>query len=144
MNIRQEMKELCACLCRQDELYAALARRQGLSYHTAMTLYALDQDQGCTQKQIAENWMIPKQTVNTVVKELERSGYVELRAGRDQKEKLVFFTPAGKVFAAEGLRELYETEERAVKAMGEARFREMVAANRAFTEAFSAEVSHGA
>ena len=25
MNIRQEMKELCACLCRQDELYAALA-----------------------------------------------------------------------------------------------------------------------
>ena len=43
MNIRQEMKELCACLCRQDELYAALARRQGLSYHTAMTLYALDQ-----------------------------------------------------------------------------------------------------
>ena len=109
-----------------------------------MTLYALDQDQGCTQKQIAENWMIPKQTVNTVVKELERSGYVELRAGRDQKEKLVFFTPAGKAFAAEGLRELYETEERAVKAMGEARFREMVAANRAFTEAFSAEVSHGA
>ena len=88
--------------------------------------------------------MIPKQTVNTVVKELERSGYVELRAGRDQKEKLVFFTPAGKAFAAEGLRELYETEERAVKAMGEARFREMVAANRAFTEAFSAEVSHGA
>ena len=144
MDLRKEMKDLCACLCRQDELYAVLARREGLSYHTVMTLYALDHDQGCTQKQIAENWMIPKQTVNTVVKELERSGYVELRAGRDQKEKLVFFTPAGKAFAAEGLRELYETEERAVKAMGEARFREMVAANRAFTEAFSAEVSHGA
>ena len=129
MDLRKEMKDLCACLCRQDELYAVLARREGLSYHTVMTLYALDHDQGCTQKQIAENWMIPKQTVNTVVKDLERRGYVELRAGR--------------AFASQGLRKLYEAEERAVKAMGEDRFREMVAANRAFTDAFSAEVHHG-
>ncbi|MEI3306811.1 MAG: helix-turn-helix domain-containing protein [Dysosmobacter sp.] len=65
-----------------------------MSFHTALTLYALDQDGGCTQKQIAENWMIPKQTVNTVVKDLERRGYVSLRAGRDQKEKLVLY-PGG-------------------------------------------------
>lgn len=142
MTIREQMKLFCTCLCRQDELYAALARRQGISYHTAMTLYALDQDQGCTQKQIAENWMIPKQTVNTVVKDLERRGFVELRTGRDQKEKLVFFTPGGQIFAREALREVYETEERAVAVMGRERFHEMVEANRAFTEAFSAEVRH--
>ena len=120
MTIRQQMKLLCTCLCRQDELYAAVSKRHGLSYHTAMTLYALDQDEGCTQKEIAKTWLIPKQTVNTVVKELERQGYVFFQTGK--KEKQVRFTEA---------------------AMGEARFREMVEANRAFTEAFAREVQHG-
>ena len=59
MTIRQQMKLLCTCLCRQDELYAAVSKRHGLSYHTAMTLYALDQDEGCTQKEIAKTWLIP-------------------------------------------------------------------------------------
>ena len=77
MTIRQQMKLLCTCLCRQDELYAAVSKRHGLSYHTAMTLYALDQDEGCTQKEIAKTWLIPKQTVNTVVKELERQGFLK-------------------------------------------------------------------
>lgn len=140
MMVRQQMKELCSCLCRQDELYATLARRHGMSFHTALTLYALDQDGGCTQKQIAENWMIPKQTVNTVVKDLERRGYVSLRAGRDQKEKLVDLTPAGRAFAAPCLQEIYELEDRAVDAMGQERFREMVEANTPFTRAFAREV----
>ena len=76
------MKLLCTCLCRQDELYAAVSKRHGLSYHTAMTLYALDQDEGCTQKEIAKTWLIPKQTVNTVVKELERQGYIYTVKGK--------------------------------------------------------------
>ena len=82
MTIRQQMKLLCTCLCRQDELYAAVSKRHGLSYHTAMTLYALDQDEGCTQKEIAKTWLIPKQTVNTVVKELERQGYIYTVKGK--------------------------------------------------------------
>ena len=141
MTIRQQMKLLCTCLCRQDELYAAVSKRHGLSYHTAMTLYALDQDEGCTQKEIAKTWLIPKQTVNTVVKELERQGYVFFQTGK--KEQQVRFTEAGRAFAGPCLQELYEIEDRAVAAMGEARFREMVEANRAFTEAFAREVQHG-
>ncbi|MEI3362771.1 MAG: helix-turn-helix domain-containing protein [Oscillospiraceae bacterium] len=91
MTIRQQMKLLCTCLCRQDELYAAVSKRHGLSYHTAMTLYALDQDEGCTQKEIAKTWLIPKQTVNTVVKELERQGYVFFQTG---KRKSRFASPS--------------------------------------------------
>ena len=140
MTLREQMKLFCTCLCRQDELYAAAAKRRGLSFHTLITLYALDQDEGSTQSQLAKAWMIPKQTLNTVIKELERQGYVYLRTGRDQKEKLVFFTPEGRAFATDSLRELYALEDRAVAAVGEDRFREMVEANRAFTEAFAREV----
>ena len=143
MTIRDQMKLFCTCLCRQDELYAAAARRRGLSFHTLITLYALDQDEGSTQSQLARAWLIPKQTLNTVVKELERQGYVSLCAGKDQKEKRVFLTPEGRDFAADSLRELYAMEDRAVAAVGPERFREMVEANRAFTEAFAQEVRNG-
>ena len=141
MTLREQMKLFCTCLCQQDELYAAAAKRRGLSFHTLITLYALDQDEGSTQSQLAKAWMIPKQTLNTVIKELERQGYVSLHTGKDQKEKRVFFTPEGRAFAADHLRELYAMEDRAVAAVGENRFREMVEANRAFTEAFAREVS---
>lgn len=140
MTVREQMKLFCTCLCRQDELYAAAAKRRGLSFHTLITLYALDQDEGSTQSQLAKTWMIPKQTLNTVIKELERQGYVSLRTGKDQKEKLVFFTSEGRDFAADSLRELYAMEDGAVAAVGPERFREMVEANRAFTEAFAREV----
>ena len=37
------------------------------------------------QKEIAKTWLIPKQTVNTVVKELERQGYVFFQTGKKGK-----------------------------------------------------------
>ena len=76
-----------------------------------------------------------------MAQELERQGYVFFQTGK--KEKQVRFTEAGRAFAGPCLQELYEIEDRAVAAMGEARFREMVEANRAFTEAFAREVQHG-
>ena len=80
MNARQQVEQMCVCLCRQEALYGEWAKAHGMSYNTVMTLYALAQARGCTQKQIAEEWLIPKQTVNTIVKELERQGFrVQLR-----------------------------------------------------------------
>ena len=143
MTVRQQMKELCSCLCRQDELYATLARRHGMSFHTALTLYALDQDGGCTQKQIAENWLIPKQTVNTVVKELQRQGYVRLEAGKDQKEKRIFFTDSGIAYAQERLGPLFEVEDRALEAIGAQAAQAVVTGQLAFTAAFEQEVHRG-
>ena len=72
MHIRQQMEIINTCNCRITELYGEWAKQHGMSYHAMITLYALNQDRKCTQKQIAEEWLIPKQTVNTVVKELER------------------------------------------------------------------------
>ena len=80
-------------------------------------------------------------TIQRAYVELERQGYVFFQTGK--KEKQVRFTEAGRAFAGPCLQELYEIEDRAVAAMGEARFREMVEANRAFTEAFAREVQHG-
>ena len=143
MNLRQQMETLCTCLCRQTELYRIWARQHGMSYNTMMTLYALKQDRRCSQKQIAEEWMIPKQTVNTVVKDLERRGSVRFAPGRDQKEKRVCFTEQGKAYAEAALEELCRMEDRALERMGPELCRQLVDSNLAFAAALESEVRCG-
>ena len=140
MNARQQMESICTCMCRINELYSEWAKRHGMSSHVMITIYALDQNRTSTQTQIAQEWMIPKQTVNTVIKDLERRGYVRFEAGRDLKEKRVCFTESGKAFAEETLRDLYEKEERAMTAMGQELAQVLVEANQAFTQQFANEV----
>lgn len=142
MTVRQQMKELCSCLCRQDELYATLARRHGMSFHTALTLYALDQDEGCTQKQIAENWADPQADGEHRGEGSGAAGVCVAARRPGSEGKTGGSHPGGTAFAAPCLREIYELEDRAVDAMGQERFREMVEANTAFTRAFAREV-HG-
>lgn len=140
--MREQMKLFCTCLCRQDELYAVVAKRYGLSFHTLITLYAIDQDEGSTQSKLAKTWLIPKQTLNTVVKELEFKGYIKFEIGKNNKEKLVYFTKEGKEFARKSLDDVYALEDRAIENVGKQRFFEMVEANKEFTEAFAKEVYH--
>lgn len=84
--MREQIKLFCTYLCRQDEIYAAIAKKIGVSFHTLMVLYALDQDQGSTQSKISKTWLIPKQTLNTVIKDLQSKEYVKLETGRNQKK----------------------------------------------------------
>ena len=143
MDVLKQIEVLSACICKQTELYGEWAKRHGMNYNTMMILYALDRAGAQTQKEIAEGWMIPKQTVNTVVKDLERQGYLRFENGRNQKEKSICFTPAGKLFVEGHMRELYEIEERTMTAMGPALCDALVSGNRAFTEIFEQEVHRG-
>lgn len=143
MTIREEMELINACISRQSELYSEWARRQGMSYNTMMVLYALDREHARTQKEISSWWLMPKQTVHTVIKDLEGRGLVTLEAGRDQKEKRISFTPAGEQFTRLHLQGLYEMEERALAAMTPAARAGLVQGNRAFTEALEREVRRG-
>ncbi len=63
MELHAKMEQLNTCICKMTELYRTWAKRHGMSYNTMMTLYALGQSRKCTQKQIADEWLIPKQTV---------------------------------------------------------------------------------
>lgn len=142
MTAREQNEIICTCICRQTELYGEWARRHGMSYNTMMTLYALDQRDGITQKEITEGWLLPKQTVHTVVKELERLGYVRFGTGRDKKEKRIFFTDEGHAYARERLGDLYALEDRALEAIGAQAAQAVVTGQLAFTAAFEQEVRH--
>lgn len=140
MELRAKMEQLNTCICKMTELYLTWAKRHGMSYNTMMTLYALGQSRKCTQKQIADEWLIPKQTVNTVIKELERLGYISFEPLPGSKQKVVCLTESGRAYADSCLHELYEMETRALRSLGQPLTDIFIECNLAFVERLDEEV----
>ncbi|PID44469.1 MAG: hypothetical protein CSB47_11100 [Proteobacteria bacterium] len=119
MNYRQQMDKIAVHLGKITKLYHECAKAQGMTYNGMMVLGALRHNQTCTQKQIAEEWGLPKQSVNTIIKKLHDDQYVEFLPGRNNKEKLVTLTDEGKVYADEALQPVLVMEERVLQHIGE-------------------------
>ncbi|HIY54009.1 MAG TPA: MarR family transcriptional regulator [Candidatus Agathobaculum merdavium] len=140
MELRAKMEQLNTCICKMTELYRTWAKRHGMSYNTMMALYALGQSRKCTQKQIADEWLIPKQTVNTVIKELERLGYISFEPLPGSKQKVVCLTESGRAYADSCLHELYEIESSALRSLGQPLTDIFIECNLAFVERLDEEV----
>ena len=66
-------------------------------------------------KQIGEDWLIPKTTVNTCVGELVDSGYVRLLAGAGTREKTIVLTEEGRLYTERIMKCVYESERAAME-----------------------------
>ena len=70
---------------RIDGLYYMAARALGISENMLSLLYALLDGRPRSQKQICEELLIPKTTLNTVVRECVADGYMTLSGGREKR-----------------------------------------------------------
>ena len=114
-DIRALNRRLVAASYASDGAYYRWALRSGVTEHTLSLLYALDDGLPHSQKQISEEWGIPKTTVNTVVKACRQAGYLRLDAMPGQpRERQVCLTEEGHAYAARVLEELYRAEDAAM------------------------------
>ena len=98
-----------------DGAYYLFARRRGAKENELTLLWALDDGQPHTQRQICRDWLIPKTTVNTTVKALAAEGYLELLPAKDGREKQIALTPAGRAWAGRVLAGIYAAEREAME-----------------------------
>lgn len=112
---REEVRRMMISVNMIDGIYTMGANRIGIKYNTLALLYALDDGQPHSQKEICENWLIPKTTINTIVTECVRAGYVVLETVSHRKEKNIRLTEKGREFAAPILHQFYEVERRAME-----------------------------
>ena len=63
---------------RIDGAYYFCAKHMGVKENTLALLFALDDGKPHSQTQIAREWLIPKTTVNTIIREWRREGLVVL------------------------------------------------------------------
>ncbi len=95
-----------------DTYYDEFAKkRDKTSSGELWVLFALNDGNEYSQKQIAEDWEIPKTTVNFVIKNLETRGLVELLPIQGKRrEKLIRLTESGKIYANALLGDMYQKE----------------------------------
>lgn len=82
-------------------IYSDWAKKHGISYNALLILYSLwNAKHYCTQKMICDQWMLPKQTVNTILKDFEKKELVAFGpTPYDQRKRGIRLTDAGIAYA---------------------------------------------
>ncbi len=97
---------------RVDGAYDVFSKNAGISSSMLWLVSALNDGKKHTQSEICWNWNYPRTTVNTLVKELEKKGYVVLsQVPGTRRELYVELTESGKEFARRVLQPVYDAEE---------------------------------
>lgn len=115
MTPEQEiLRRMMVATEKMDGAYYLYSRKKGAKENVLTLLYALDDGKPHSQQQICRDWLIPKTTVNTNVKELVQEGYATLLPQNGRKEKEIVLTEAGRMYAAEILKYIYAAERNAL------------------------------
>ena len=113
MDSKKFFYQLGKSLYRIDGFYAEYAKRCNVKENLLWILYALNDDEQHSQKEICDSWDLPRSTVNTIMKELETGGYIAFSQIKGEKRELkVSLTDAGRRYAEELLADLYRIEKR--------------------------------
>lgn len=120
-------------------VYEEWAKAHGMSVNSLLVLSAIHEGGcDCTQRKISQRWMIPKQTINMILKEFERKGLVELLPmAEDKRNKLIRFTPAGNQYADAIITKLRQAELYVIEEMGIERMKYLNDNTALFVELFS-------
>lgn len=123
-----------------NAMYELWAKRHGLSLNSLLILYSFYEDEICTQKQICRKWLIPKQTVNSVLKDFEKQELLKLIPDPlDKRNKQISLTAKGRAYTEAIISGLREHELRVMEQMGIRNMQRMNDALEQFISIFSRE-----
>lgn len=125
-DIRQLLNSVNTAIIKIRGAYAAWSKQNNVNYHEMLIMYSLRDNVVCTQKQICEQYLLPKQTVNNVITSLRRSGYIVLiPIENNKREKAIVLTESGREYVHGFMMSLNQIEENVVREMGEENVRKM-------------------
>ena len=100
-------------------VYSQWAKRIGVNYNRMLVFYTIRDYGYCTQKQMCDQYLLPRQTMNNIVTVLCREGLLtEDPTRRQGREKAYVLTDAGTDYSARHLASLNAVEERAAQIFG--------------------------
>lgn len=99
--------------------YEIFAKNHQLSGNELAIFYALWVNECRTQKQIADEFLLAKQTINTLCKHFETDGLIASNISEnDKREKVMFLTDKGKAFAKPIIQKLLNQENQIIDEFG--------------------------
>lgn len=140
-SIEPEIQAYFQSMQAMDQLYEEYAHKHGLTFMSLYILETIYTQKGCTQKQISQITMYPKQTVNMVVRSFLQRGWVLLEQdGDDRRSKCVRLTEEGQAFAIEVIEALWNAGRRAFSELTAEERNIMLRAVDAFSKSFVEKV----
>lgn len=126
-NVRNILNDVNSAISRTRGFYFAAAKRMNINYNELLILYLLHETDACTQKQIREDYALPKQTVNNIVSDLLKKEYITATTDeKDKREKKIELTESGIKYAEQYLIPLLEIEQSIVAKMGNEKLQELI------------------
>ena len=123
-------------------LYSQWSGDHSISYHEMLVLYTIREKGFCTQKQICDNYIIPRQTMNNVIGGLRREGILVLSDIHSTgREKAFILTEKGEAHAAPLLDALNCMETRAVELLGREKLEKLTALMREYDQALQSALA---
>lgn len=120
MDIESKTKAFCNAWQSISIIYEDYARKSGISYNSLYILNAILYTENCTQKQICDKTLLPKQTVNNVVTNFFKNGYVELREFPENRRiKTIHLTEKGMQYAETLIPHIHKADCKAMEALSE-------------------------
>ena len=114
--MRDTARRLIQALNNIDEVYYLNEAKKKLSDVELCVMYALDDGKPHSQREISQGWLVPKTTVNTIVKRWEKDSLVTMvPIPGKRREMHICLTDAGKHYAAQFLGFLYRAEDQALQ-----------------------------
>ena len=100
-------------------LYSRWSNEHSISYHEMLVLYTIREHGFCTQKQICDRYLLPKQTINHVIAVLRKEGILQYDESHGRgREKAFVLSEKGREYAAPFLASLDTVENRALELLG--------------------------
>lgn len=114
--MREQARRLIFALYHIDETYYLNEKNKKLSDAELCVMYALNDGKPHSQREISQECLVPKTSVNTIVKRWEKEGFLTMTpiAGK-RREMNIMLTDAGRAYAKDFMGFLYRAEDKALK-----------------------------
>lgn len=119
-------------------LYVRLDNELGVNTYLYKVLHGLAVSDLHTQKDIAQSYEMPKQTINNVVLSLQKEGFIKVAISpNDKREKLINLTQSGAKYAQEFIAKYTDFEQQIYQRLGAKKFEKLTEIFSDFEVAFS-------
>lgn len=125
--ISNPLKEFNRIYKKTNEIYHDIALRLGLSDSAFDILYSISElGDGCLQKDICNATCIPKQTIHSSIRQIEKSGYLTLSSGKGRSMHITL-TDLGKSLLERTIYPVMQMEGEAFHCMTDEECQQMLA-----------------
>lgn len=118
-QVKGVLRDVNRSVVRYRGFYARWAALHRLNYHELLVLYTINESGYCTQKQLCDDYLLPRQTIHNAISRMRRASILCVSPEHSRgHEKAFILTESGRQYAEPLMRDLAAVENTAIETLG--------------------------